>query len=127
MNTLKLSILFVFFYSLQSYSQEKKIIGVWTLFFADEEVTSVDCKICPTWEFKKDHTSIFTKPNGQQDLATWEIDENNMLSFKTEDEKEKKIEGLKVEMKFTKRKNFTELRFFNPKNQTKKTVVLRKK
>ena len=125
MNTLKLFLLFICFCSLSSYSQERPLIGVWTLFFSDEKVATLDCRICPTLEFKEDHTSIFRKPNGQQNIMTWKINENNMLTFKTKDESEKRIEDLEIQMIFTKQENFTELRF-NPKNQSTKTFVLRK-
>jgi hypothetical protein len=125
MNALKLLIFFLALFSLNSYSQNKELIGKWTLFFTDEEVVTLDCKICPTWEFKTDNTSIFTKPNGVQYFMTWKIYEGNLLGFTTTDETQKSIEKGKLQMVFTKGKKFTELRF-KAQNKPTTTMVLRK-
>jgi hypothetical protein len=109
--------LFISLFSLKSYCQSKEIIGVWTVFSDDAPVTSMDCDGCATWEFKADHTAIFTNPDGGQDTMTWSIDENNKLTFQpAEAQKElaKRFAALKFDLVFTKADKYTELRMSVP-------------
>ena len=68
-------------FTLISFSQENKVLGVWIPIFEGEKASDLDCDSCPKWEFKKDHTLIFTRYGGKQETTTWKIDENGILHF----------------------------------------------
>lgn len=124
-------LLIAFLFSANMYSQSAKLIGTWTIFWTDEKVSSLDCKTCPTWEFKPDHTMVFTKPNGEQFTTTWTMDKD-MLSigkvFRSAkgEETENKMPEAKLKCVFTDTANFNELRFI-VNNQTRPMVIRKKK
>ncbi|MCL9810070.1 hypothetical protein [Flavobacterium luminosum] len=76
-----LTILIINTFTLISYSQENKVLGVWVVIFEGEKAPNLDCDSCPKWEFKKDHTLTFTRYNGKQETTTWKIDKNGVLHF----------------------------------------------
>lgn len=111
-------------------SQENKIIGVWTVFFEDENVSNFDCNKCPTWEFKKDHTLIFTRYDKLQETTTWKVDRNGILHFGEtltgfQGTVPNKMSKMPVKMIFSKNNNYDELQFSHKGDIT--PVILRKK
>ena len=118
MKIYKLLLLFSFisFLSADCSSQTSKIVGTWTVFFKDEKVSSLTCNVCPKWEFKSDNTLVFTKPDNETEYSTWEIDDDNMLSFgKTitgpKGVTENKMSNSKLKVLFSKSGSFEEMRF----------------
>lgn len=100
----------------KSYGQSKEIIGVWTIFFQDEKVTSLNCAVCPKFEFKSDKTLIFTKPNSEAEYSTWGLDKDNMLSIgktftSSKGVTENKMFNRKLKVLFSKSELFDEIRF----------------
>jgi hypothetical protein len=133
-NKLKMKFLSVLFItvlvSTKAFSQSDKLIGVWDVFFDENEVTNFECKTCPKWEFKANKTLTFTRYDGKQETTTWEIDKNGTLNFgKTlkgfQGTVENKMSKLPVKMIFTKKGIYTELRFSHKGKKT--PIILRKK